>query len=681
MNRAIKHDQAETPNKLSHRAIMQRTLYESVLLTFVVALLFLAGCKKVDDLDGDYTLSTVHADTLMGVADDSGTGSPEHNDKVIQYVKTTTTTDNKVWTLHPLEDGDYVILSKQSGKALTVEGGSTQAGALLRQDELIYSDAQKFRIVQALTSASSKYVIINKGSGKALSVVGGSRENGARIEQRGYGLQASQQWVVSAFDRALPPRVLVTAEEAWDVFKEAGQPYVGPTYQQDFTQHNIKPASQLDPRRVVPGTMIPGRVTVEGKPFVEYYPGTLPYIAVCIHNKTAITTYMRQHYPKGWRECNGACDSLATAIAFRDGEIGAAVGDSGSGELCQRTVAYLEKITGKRPHMIVSNWPKGLLDMNRSPRDTVIHVTPPLRQHPDLIATWDDFMSFVREARDIAYQQWGGGLQIGFHGQVSRSARNHIGTGVVSSTVDVSKDVLNDPSSRQHLTVMRSSRLKYSLLQRKLSPWDAYKGPYSLGQGVAARGIPTFPSATMLEQSGPFFSTGGAFEDTSVAKHFQDKKIEGRPYPDHHPDHFDTVQLESYSNFMRGDRLDAYAAQLGEAIYDNLVHNLGFDIPRIRGGDGAMTAEELQPILTAAANCKGNPIQSTTQGRVDSHFHLPQACLNFCRETVGCKYVSMFVDPSPDPDNRIYSKTRQCHAYASCELETVSDYNVYRLAQ
>ncbi len=646
-----------------------KTLFVSIL-----CLTLMPGCKQqVSDLEGEFTISSTHADLLLGVS-----LSPD-DDNVFQHVKTKPVLLSSVWTLKPLDDKHYNIISKHSGLALTADTLSSDNPTNISQADLTGSDAQRFRIMRLYPTSDNKYLIISKSNEQALIVKGGSMEDGADVVLQNGSMLKNQSWGINTYNPSLAVRELVTDADAWDVFEEAGEPYVGPTYKQDFTQHNIQPASNVDPRSVLPGTAIPGRVIVDGKPFVEYYPGTLPFIAVCIHNKTSVTQQMRDNYPVGWRSCSGDCDSLQTAIDFRDGKKSVAVGDSGSGELCKRTAQYLEKITGQRPHMIVPNWPKGLLDMNRIPRDTVIQVLPPLRQHPDLIATWDDFLSFVREARDIAFQEWGGGLQIGFHGQVSRSARNHIGTGISANTVNVPEAVLNNSSSRSYQKVMNSSRMKFSLLQRHLSPWDAYKGQYSLGQGIAVRGIPTFPSATMENQQGPFFSTGGSFERNSVNRNLQDKKILGRPYPDHHPDFFDSVQLESYSNFMRGDRLNAYAAQLGESIYGNLVHNLGFDIPRIKGGDGAMTSEELSPITSVASSCKGEPIESTTKGRVDDHFHLPQACLQFCRETPECKFVSMFVDPSSDPNNIRFKKTRMCHAYASCETEKRSDYNVYQL--
>lgn len=635
----------------------------------LLGLLNITGCKQVTDLEGDFTLSSVHANLLMG--------ADENNLDILQVKNDGSISQDAVWTFEPLNDDHYVITSKATGLALTMVNTDGDKG--LQLQALSYDDSQRFRVIKSVLTQNTQYAILHKSDSYALSVESGSTLPDAKITADKFRFLNHQKWVVSAYNPTLPERELVTAEEAWDVFAEAGEPYVGQNYKQNFKRHHIHPASPLDPRVVTPGTMIPGRVIVDGKPFVEYYPGKLPFIAVCIHNKSKITAQMRRDYPVGWRSCRGDCDSLKTAIKFRDGKLNVTTGDSGSGELCRLTVEYLEKITGKRPHMIVPNWPKGLMDMNRRPRNKVIQVKPPLRQHPDLIATWDDFMSFVREARDIVYQEWGGGLQIGFHGQISRSARNHLGTGIVASTLNVPESVMNNPSSKQYKKIMSSSRLKFSLKQRKLSPWEAYKGQYSLGQGIAVRGIPTFPSATMKNQQGPFWSTGGSFEQTSISKYFQDKKIAGRPYPDHHPDHFDSIQLESYSNFMRGKRLKAYAAQLGEAIYDNLVHNMGFDIPRIRNGIGAMTGEELAPITTPAADCKGAPIKSTTQGRVDSHFHLPQACLKFCEETPGCKYVSMFVDPSPNPKNKKYKSTRKCFAYDQCEVVERSDYNLYRL--
>jgi len=644
-----------------------------IIFVFILCnIMVLNGCKKITTFNGNYTISSVESGQLLAV---------KIEDVADEYQLTFADEGvNSVWHLEKDEEDNYVFVSVETGLALTVGTLSSQNSIYL--EELGDGDAQRFTVTQAYPNSGEKYKIYNpgRGKGRAFSTTVSSDEYGVNIELQSYRFRTDQQWIITKYDSGLLARELITATEAWNVFDEAGQGYVGEEYQQDFSKNNIHPASTIDPRLVSPGTMIPGRVIVDGKPFVEYYPGTLPYIAVCIHNKVKVTKQMRENYPMGWKACRGDCDPVKASIEFRDGLRSIPEGDAASGQLCQRTVKYLEEITGKRPHMIVPKWPKGLMDMNRSPRDTVVHTLPPLRQHPDILATWDDFRSFVREARDVVYQEWGGGLQIGFHGQISRGARNHIGTGIIAKVVDKSKGVLEDPASNSYKKIMQSSSLKYSLHQRKISPWEAYKGQYSLGQGVAIRGIPTFPSATMRDQEGKFWSTGGAFERSSVSKTLQDKKIEGRPFPYHHPNHFDSVQLESYTFFMQGKRLDAYAAQLGEAIYDNLVHNLGFDIPRVKRTEKAMTFEELSASSALpASDCKGDPIASTEEGKVDKHFHLPQSCLAFCRDTAGCKYVSMFVTPSPVPKSKDYHKTRKCFAYNSCDVVEKSDFNLYQL--
>ena len=643
----------------------------SLFLAVILSLVTLSGCKHVSNLEGDYTITATHSALPLG-HESSFAGTPG---KVVQVDELIDSNAEVVWTFEPADEEHYIISSKSTGLVLSASNSEDLKQLTLNTPN--NSDEQLFKVISSVHIPNGHYALINKATGLAATVLNSGVGNGAAIVESQLFFQKNQLWVLSQYEPELPDRELVSTEDAWDVFAEAGQPYKGPRYQQDFDNHHIQEASPLDPRKVAPGTMIPGRVIVDGKPFVEYYPGTLPFIAVCIHNKRSATAQMRRDYPVGWRTCNKNCNSVNASIAFRDGKSNLTPGDSGSGELCKRTVDYLEQITGQRPHMIVPNWPKGLMDMNRRPRNKVAHVNPPLRQHPDLLATWDDFMSFVREARDIAYQDWGGGLQIGFHGQISRSARNHLGTGLTAGNLNTTEAVMNNPNSRQYKTIMNSSRLMYSLHQLKLSPWEAYKGQYSIGQGIAIRGIPTFPSATMRDQKGPFWSTGGSFERTSTSNDFQDRKIAGRPYPNHHPLHFDNIQLESYSNFMRGNRLPVYAAQLGEAIYDNLVYNMGFDIPRISKGINAMTQDELAPIATAAADCKGSPIASSTRYRTDDHFHTPQACLRFCRETDGCNYVSMFVDPSPDPNNKKYRSTRECFAYRTCEIEPRSHYNVY----
>ncbi len=85
----------------------------------------------------------------------------------------------------------YKIVNKQNGKALTVGGSSTVAGAVIAQSTYAGTASQKWTITQI---AAGKYKVVNVNSGKALDLAGASTADGAGLIQSTYSGAASQLW-------------------------------------------------------------------------------------------------------------------------------------------------------------------------------------------------------------------------------------------------------------------------------------------------------------------------------------------------------------------------------------------------------------------------------------------------------------------------------------------------------
>lgn len=92
------------------------------------------------------------------------------------------------------EGTNYVIVSKQSGKALTVENYATDNGADIVQMSLNNYESQVWTLDY---DDNGYYQIINKFSGKVLDVPWASTEDGVIIEQYDKGRNDNQKWKIT----------------------------------------------------------------------------------------------------------------------------------------------------------------------------------------------------------------------------------------------------------------------------------------------------------------------------------------------------------------------------------------------------------------------------------------------------------------------------------------------------
>jgi len=97
----------------------------------------------------------------------------------------------QVWNLTSVGNGNYVIYGKPSGKVLNVAAGSTAEGANVELNTANGSQAQNWKITEL---ANGYYSLVNVHSNKALSVANSSISNGGNIDQESYTGGENQQW-------------------------------------------------------------------------------------------------------------------------------------------------------------------------------------------------------------------------------------------------------------------------------------------------------------------------------------------------------------------------------------------------------------------------------------------------------------------------------------------------------
>jgi hypothetical protein len=101
--------------------------------------------------------------------------------------------ENQKWQIEEVESGFYKIVAKHSGKALDVSGGAsaTANGKNVQQWEYVGAENQKWAIEEV---ENGYYKVIAKHSGKALDVAGVSVNDGANVHQWEFGGGENQKW-------------------------------------------------------------------------------------------------------------------------------------------------------------------------------------------------------------------------------------------------------------------------------------------------------------------------------------------------------------------------------------------------------------------------------------------------------------------------------------------------------
>jgi hypothetical protein len=92
-----------------------------------------------------------------------------------------------------LGSGYFSIINRNSGKALDVNGGSTNAGTGIIQWDYSGGNNQQWQLTDI---GFGYYKIINRNSNQSLDVNGGATWNGGNIIQWYWNNGSNQQWQI-----------------------------------------------------------------------------------------------------------------------------------------------------------------------------------------------------------------------------------------------------------------------------------------------------------------------------------------------------------------------------------------------------------------------------------------------------------------------------------------------------
>lgn len=141
---------------------------------------------------GCYKLMAKHSGNYLDVS----AGSMDDGAAIQQWSEDWLPPQN--WYFESAGNGYYKIISAQSGKALTVQNDSDQAGASVIQQDWSGSDGQMWAVEES--SDNGYYRIRNKSGGKCLDVAEGKTETGARVQVWNDNGLDPQKWQLEVVD-------------------------------------------------------------------------------------------------------------------------------------------------------------------------------------------------------------------------------------------------------------------------------------------------------------------------------------------------------------------------------------------------------------------------------------------------------------------------------------------------
>lgn len=231
-----------------------------------------------------------------------------------------------------------------------------------------------------------------------------------------------------------------------------------------------------------------------------------------------------------------------------DRTFGTTVQDLNTEDLARRIAAELQRLTGQRPHLVISHLHRRKLDPNRE----IVEAA-----QGSVLAenAWFEYHAFIETASRAVTREHGGGFLLDVHGHGREIQRLELGYLLSSSDLNQPDAILDEPRFAASSSIRKMgeiSTLPFSAIVR---------GDLGLGSLLVARGYPAVPSASdPAPGSAPYF-TGGY---TTVRHGSRDGGS------------VDAIQLEANREGVRdtAENRQRFAEAMAEAILEHLsVHS------------------------------------------------------------------------------------------------------------
>lgn len=159
----------------------------------------------------------------------------------------------------------------------------------------------------------------------------------------------------------------------------------------------------------------------------------------------------------------------------------------------------IQKLTGRKPYVIINHLHRTRLDPNRN-------IIEAASGNEIAEEAWRRFHGFIEEARNEIQKIYGKGLYIDLHGHRHEIKRTEIGYLLSDLELQLEDDLLNDEAFAAYSSISNLARNNLN----NLSFTALLRGPLSLGSMLEDMDYPSVPSARAPwpNPGEPFFSGG-----------------------------------------------------------------------------------------------------------------------------------------------------------------------------
>ena len=218
-------------------------------------------------------------------------------------------------------------------------------------------------------------------------------------------------------------------------------------------------------------TREPGKSCFGRAEYVEYIPGTLPFVLSAPHG--------------GREKPDELPDRAKGTFAF----------DTNTQELARAIDDEFVARTGQHPHVIICRVHRRKVDCNRE-------IVEGAAGNPLAERTWKDFQGFIEEARKAVLAKHGKGFYVDLHGHGHADARLELGYAHNREDYALPDAELAKPE------FVRKGTLQFFATKKPQEYPALLRGPQSFGALMEKAGFPATPSPGKPVPGDPYFNGG-----------------------------------------------------------------------------------------------------------------------------------------------------------------------------